>query len=184
MSLKSFVATITKQNQSPISTPSQLPRSVETIRKKYSDVKYVFKKCIDLGDEDNDRRWLVVLEKLSDTRTNEKRRGIHDSKFAKFRADKLKVIEIFDVNNLNVDRKSITNVYTDNKYEGYDDVIFHKIVYTVGDIVYPDFYDEAIENVCSNGIHYFKSFDTAFSYIKTSHMGMSLNTNKSIVSKH
>lgn len=176
MSVKSFSKKVTMQK----------PRTIETIRGKYSDSKYVFKKCVDVDDseyEGKERKWLVVLEKLSDTRTTEKRDGVYNPNFAKFRADKLKVIEIINVNNLNNDKKSITNVYTDNKYEGYDDVIYHKMVYTVNDVVFPDFFDDCIDNVCSNGIHYFKSFDMAFAYEKNSHMGAKVKTAKLIDSK-
>ena len=37
-------------------------------------------------------------------------------------------------------------------------------VYEVGKIVYPDTYDHNIENVCSNGIHYFKTIEPAYFY--------------------
>jgi hypothetical protein len=45
-------------------------------------------------------RWIVVIKPLPGTRTNEARDNIQDPRYAKFRADKLKVLVIFSVNPL------------------------------------------------------------------------------------
>ena len=52
---------------------------------KYIDPLYVFKSC--------SRDWIVVLQKLADTITNESR-PVVDADCAKFRANKLQVVDI------------------------------------------------------------------------------------------
>ena len=52
---------------------------------KYNDSSYVFKSC--------SRDWIVVLQKLPDTITNESR-SVVDLNCAKFRANKLFVVDI------------------------------------------------------------------------------------------
>ena len=53
-----------------------------------SDEETVYKSC--------KKEWIVVLKKLPTTRTNEKRSDVVNSKCAKFRANELKVIGIFN----------------------------------------------------------------------------------------
>ena len=60
---------------------------------RYEDGSHVFKSC--------SHDWIVVLRKLPDTNTNESR-PVVDPNCAKFRADKLQVVDIihkFDQNN-------------------------------------------------------------------------------------
>src|SRR5205823_528566 len=80
-----------------------------------------------------------------------------DARFAKYRANKLKVLMIINIRNLS----SIVSI--DHFYENsFDKKTF--ITYIVDKVVYPDKFDDNIDNVCSNGIHYFKSIDRAYNY--------------------
>lgn len=120
----------------------------------FHDDKYVFKSC--------QKYWIVILEKLKDTITNENRNDIIDKKTAKFRANKLKVCHIFNKFNIYSKLNRITNSYYNKNI----------VTYIVGEIVYPDIYDTNISAILSNGIHYYNSIipalhlelDTLFSY--------------------
>lgn len=138
--------------------------NLEIIKTKYAnlivDEKYVYKKCCDISSKrDKTRKWLVILEKLEDTKTNENRRNISNIKHAKFRANKLKVVEIINTNKPNLTKKIITNEYMSEK--GYQSL---RTRYKKGCIAESEDYDENIDNVCSNGLHYFKTIDTAYFY--------------------
>lgn len=127
---------------------------VQKLCEKYqNDNKYVFKACNNFCNIYDVRDWLVVMEKCDDTKTNEGRNDVSDAKHAKFRASKLKVIDII------------------NKTHGgkIDHVInvtdFGKtLMYKVGKIVECDDYDDDLDIVCSRGIHYFKTMITAYYY--------------------
>jgi antitoxin component YwqK of YwqJK toxin-antitoxin module len=118
--------------------------------------KYVYKLCKNKRKKDNligPRKWLVILEILDSTITNEDRNNIVDKRFAKFRANKLKVIKIINTNKPNLVTKKIRNVFG-NKY----------LVYEVGKIVEIDNYEKNKNQVCASGIHYFKTIDPAYYY--------------------
>jgi hypothetical protein len=131
--------------------------NLEKINKLYKrfteNPNCVYKKCVDYFSEDNSRKWLIVLEKLDDSETNEARDNVMDKKCAKFRANKLKVLKIINVNKPRFTKKYILSTYADTM-----------IQYTVGEIVYPDYYDKNINNVCSGGIHYFNTVEPAYFY--------------------
>ena len=104
-----------------------------------SDPKYVYKSC---------GNYIVVLEKLIDTITNELRTNITDPKYAKYRANKLKTILII------------------NKFDPLDVIMeiensFYakKVVYRTGEIIEIDDYDYDANEVCTRGIHYFKTIE-------------------------
>ena len=62
---------------------------INRIYTKYiNDDNYVFKSC--------QNQWIVILQRLPNTISNEKRSGIFDKKFAKFRGNMFKVIRIFN----------------------------------------------------------------------------------------
>jgi antitoxin component YwqK of YwqJK toxin-antitoxin module len=127
---------------------------LETIRKiaePFTNSNTVYKICIN--------KYIVILEKLEDTQDNEKRKSVINSHYAKFRADQLKVIKIIDLNNLNSDVKEVLNSYEDPTTGKYV-----KLLYKVGTIAIANEYDSNINNICSNGIHYFKTIDGAFYY--------------------
>ena len=96
------------------------------------------------------RKSIVTLELLDDSINNEKRNGVVDDKYSKFRCDKAKVI-------------SITEVKTGEKMEKDVSIFHHKFEYRVGKIVKTDF-DEDINKVCARGIHYFKTEEAALSW--------------------
>jgi hypothetical protein len=112
------------------------------------DKKYVYKTC---GD------FIVVLEKLEDTITNESRSNVSyngDNKlYAKYRANKLLVKKIINKYNITICRTKIISNYYDFKIE-----------YEIEEIVYPNCYDFNFEKVCSFGIHYFLNLKRAFYY--------------------
>lgn len=70
----------------------------------------------------------------------------------KCRCDKAKVLGIYDYeHNLLTDTEVVSN---------YD----NKTTYKVGEMVYPDSYDENRWNECSHGIHFFINFQEAVNY--------------------
>ena len=108
--------------------------------------KYVFKSC--------QKDWIVVLEKIEDTITNENRQAdIYDYDFATFRGSHFKVASI-------INKFTLEPVYT------ITNSCFLKstVTYVVGEIVCADIFDPHSNNVISNGIHYFLSIDQAFYY--------------------
>ncbi|VBB18994.1 hypothetical protein YASMINEVIRUS_1526, partial [Yasminevirus sp. GU-2018] len=109
------------------------------------DPRYVYKLC--------SSRWIVILEKLPDTLCNEGRSNVIDMKYAKFRADKLLVVMIFEADKPTTKTQTITTQHKNIK-----------TTYTVGKSVVPDFYDPRPNEVCSGGIHYFTTVDGAYYY--------------------
>jgi hypothetical protein len=107
------------------------------------DPDCVYKQCRD--------RWIVIMKLLPDTRTNETRNNVRDAQYAKFRANKLKVLVIFSIKNPSKRMRAIINEYA-----------MTQIKYKVNKIVRPDAFDNNLNVVCGNGVHYFKSIDAAF----------------------
>lgn len=117
--------------------------------------KYVYKKCINHTNKNT--QYLVILEKLDDTITNENREYVANTFYATFRADKLKVVAIIDTNEFSNTKSCILSSFRIN----YKCVV---TIYEVGEIVYPDYFDPDINNLYSNGIHYFKTIEPAYYY--------------------
>jgi hypothetical protein len=107
----------------------------------YND-KYVYKSC---------GNYIVVLEKLHDTITNEYRYNIIDHEFAKYRANKLKVLLIIHKFDPTIVLREIQNSFYRKK-----------ITYIVNEILNVIDYDMNSERVCSTGIHYFKTIEQSF----------------------
>jgi hypothetical protein len=107
--------------------------------------EYVYKSCYN---------YIVVLLKLADTKTNESRSKITNPLYAKYRANKLKVIAI-------VHKFDPTKLITEVENSSYER---NKVIYKVGKILEISDYDDDLENVCSTGIHYFKTVEPAFYY--------------------
>jgi antitoxin component YwqK of YwqJK toxin-antitoxin module len=106
---------------------------------------YVFKSC--------SIEWIVILQKLEDTKNNELRDDVKDSMHAKFRANKLLVIDIVNkFNNQTIDKT--TNSFYAKKI----------IAYKKGEIIEVLNFDEDLNEVRAPGIHYFKSPTAAFYY--------------------
>ena len=126
-----------------------LVATIEYIKEKYPEGKYLYKSC--------DKKWIVVLETISGSITNQTRLTVDypTRKFAKFRSNKLKVIDIIDKFDHTKTINSVKNsVYTEKA----------KIEYVKGTIVESDSFDMDLITVCSNGIHFFESVEPAFYY--------------------
>lgn len=135
--------------ESKIKLGSYIGKILAKCSKYVNDSSYVYKMSKDVPNYKNDYNnegWLVVMQKLQETKTNEERKGIVNSSCAKFRANKLKVVEIFKMSNPEINKEYVINAYGDVN-----------LTYRVKQIVGPNYYDDDIENVCSCGIHYFKT---------------------------
>jgi antitoxin component YwqK of YwqJK toxin-antitoxin module len=100
--------------------------------------------------------YVVILERLLDTITNENRNNIPNEQckpFAKYRGSKFLVKDIFHKFDSTKKVSSISSSNFENKLE-----------YEIGKIIIPDDFDTHLENVCSNGIHYFLKLECAFYY--------------------
>jgi len=128
------------------STDSQL--LIDAIRQKYPDNtgQYLFKSC--------GKKWIVILEKLDDTITNQHRLPLDDPnrQFAKYRADKLMVVNIIHKFNPNKTINKISNSYHKN----------HTVEYIKGNTVIPNSFDQDMDKVCSSGIHFYGRIEPAF----------------------
>lgn len=103
------------------------------------------------------RPLIIIMRKLD--KTNESRGNVKDPKYAKFRANRLDVLAIIDLDTLGT-LGSITNIYLNYRSVFSYDII--ECQYTVGDQVQSDWFDEDLENIYSNGIHYFKTIEGAY----------------------
>jgi antitoxin component YwqK of YwqJK toxin-antitoxin module len=84
-------------------------------------------------------------------KTNEKRDGVVDAKYAKFRTSSARVDDIEDYK---------------TKEKMVSDMSIHDIsfIYTLGEEVKVENYDEDINGICAPGIHYFKTREAAESW--------------------
>jgi hypothetical protein len=94
------------------------------------------------------RDWIGTLRKLPDTKTNESRAGVKNKMHAKFRANKLLVVDIKH----KLSGQSI-GVVQDGNWS-----------YIKGSTVEIADFDNDLNKVNGGGIYYFKSYDTAFGY--------------------
>lgn len=95
--------------------------------------------------------WIIIFEKLTDTKTNEGRAFIFDALTALYRADKLKVIDII---NKFEDNVSVDEIINDKQ----KDVILYK----KGEIVYAHTYDSNVDVRIGPGLYYYKSILPAY----------------------
>jgi hypothetical protein len=105
---------------------------MKTYVKYINDPTYVYKKCRN--------NLIVVLKKLETTITNENR-FVNDPKYAKFRANELKVEFIFSL------------LHASTMYLKAESIYSRDFKYVVDQVVKSDF-DEEINNISSYGIHY------------------------------
>jgi antitoxin component YwqK of YwqJK toxin-antitoxin module len=132
--------------------------TLDRIKKTYAayiaDPKCVYKLC--------KNEWLIILQSLPSTRTNAGRSNIKHQKYAKCRADILKVLKIVNIDDENTieryDHQRASSTSHDNT------IITNLTTYIVNENVQPDSFDDDLEKVCTNGIHYFESIDRAFLY--------------------
>ena len=88
--------------------------------------------------------YIAKLEILG--KTNENRIDIANPRYAKYRTSKVKVLKIFKNGKRGIKIIKQMNGLYDKKF-----------VYTTGKEIYVSNYDEDVNNVCSQGIHYFKT---------------------------
>jgi len=96
---------------------------------------------------------IVTLELSNDSKTNEKRKDVVDNRYAKFRCDKAKVIDI-------------TNVTTGEKMEKDVSIRNKEFIYNLNKKVTTGF-NIYLNIVCTWGIHYFKTKKAAVSWFYT-----------------
>lgn len=135
--------------------------------KKYFNKKYVFKSC--------QIYWIVVLRILDDTKTTQKRDGVYNSNYAKFRGDKFEVVHIFNKLDPSMTIQSVTNsIYATKRLEYYVGQIadVSKVKYHIlpSQPLYDNF-DGNINIVCSSGIHFYESVEAAY-YCELNEMTM------------
>jgi len=97
------------------------------------------------------RNSIVILELLNDSVTNEKRDDVVDDKYAKFRCNMAKVVNITNVKTGKRMKKDVS-IYDDNFY------------YILNGVVKTHCFNETINEVCTEGIHYFKTKEAALSW--------------------
>ena len=110
---------------------------------KYNDSSYVFKSC--------SRDWIVVLRKLADTITNESR-SVVDADCAKFRANKLLVVDIIH----KFDQTNTCDSICNSVYA------YKQMEYKKGEIIEVEEFNTNVNEVCTTGIHYYKTIKVAF----------------------
>jgi hypothetical protein len=138
-----------------ITLDSNYAKLYKKCRKYISDPKYVFKSCYNKTNKNPfpERKWIVVLEKINTTITNENRKNVIDKRFAKFRANELKVIKIINMIKPNFVQNKIKSIYETET-----------TIYKVGKIVKSNGYDNNEDKICSRGIHYFRTLFRAYFY--------------------
>uniref|UniRef100_A0A6C0EBY0 Uncharacterized protein n=1 Tax=viral metagenome TaxID=1070528 RepID=A0A6C0EBY0_9ZZZZ len=94
--------------------------------------------------------WILILEKLGSTRTNESR-DVYDSHYAPYRASELKVVKIFDRFNPDL----TTNMIINNEFNG------EKLTYEVGKTV-SSVFDGNTKEIHTFGIRYYKTLDRVY----------------------
>lgn len=92
------------------------------------------------------------------TITNESRKNIYDPLCAKFRANVLEVHKIINIETME------QSTFLCHEFYNYDIGASIPLLYEVGKVVEPDSFDPDLNNICSNGVHYFKTIDRAFYY--------------------
>jgi antitoxin component YwqK of YwqJK toxin-antitoxin module len=131
-------------------------KKIFSVCEKYSkDPTFVYKYCVDIVSS---KPYIVVMQKIDDGKNNEGRSEVINKNYAKFRANKLKVIEIIDYDFPETTVDSITTQYPHSNH------VTNRTFYKKNNIVVPNNYDENINNVCSTGIHYFNTLFPALFY--------------------
>ncbi len=94
---------------------------------------------------------IIKLEIPEDAKTNMNRKYIVNNDTAKYRADKAKVIDIYD--------------FCGNSYEEASSIYNKNFSYKKGEIITENNFDKNLENVCTKGIHFFLHESIARNYI-------------------
>lgn len=120
--------------------------TIQDLCKNYvMDPTYVYKLC--------NMEYFIVMKVLPETVTNENRANIIDTSCAKCRASVLEVVLIVSVKDTSDRPHQLLH-----KYESI------KTTYILGEKVLPDKFNYKLEEVCTGGIHYFKTIQVAFLY--------------------
>ena len=134
----------------------------EVIKKYLNDPNYVYKSC------DNDHNWLIILKRLPDTITNEKRTNVIDATKAKYRGNKFEVVMIVDIDcpTTTINELNHTYVERSGSLYGFGDYCFSStVIYKVGEHVKPENqFNEKMDEVCTSGIHFFTNIFQAITY--------------------
>jgi hypothetical protein len=141
----------------------------------YYGTNYVYKLCNNDCDQKSyalKRHYLVIMSKCFDIKTNETRKNtIFDIKFAKFRANRLKVEKIIDIDTLESIELVCHVPFFDKKYQkdhvtkyAIGEVTCSKKPYKSGSKYFENFYDMDSDKICSFGIHYFLTIEPAYFY--------------------
>ena len=96
------------------------------------------------------RNSIVTLELLNDSVTNEKRDGVVDDRYAKFRCNMARVVNIRNVKTGEMMKKDVS-IWNDG------------FRYFSGEIAETGF-DKNPDKICASGIHYFKTREAAVSW--------------------
>lgn len=105
--------------------------------------RFIYKRC--------NHSKLVVMEKLPVSMTNEQRTNVVNFWHAKFRADMLRTVAIFDMHNPGRRLARVSNTFKDNNVE-----------YSVGHVTVASGFDKSLNLVKGEGLHYFHTLDCAF----------------------
>jgi antitoxin component YwqK of YwqJK toxin-antitoxin module len=117
-------------------------------------MEYIYKKVID----DNKNHFIVTLSRTYQTRNNEKRSNVVNPWYAKYRANMLYVEDIRKLDPITYREcdEFIKQCLNKTKYGN--------VLYVLNSTVISSEFDDNIENICSAGIHYFKSKICAIMY--------------------
>ena len=107
------------------------------------------------------RNSIATLELLEDSITNEDRKDVVNSDFAKFRTNKVKVVEI-------------VNVKTGKRLKFDSSIHLVNFIYEVGKVVETNYCSD-INKVCAEGIHYFKTCEVALSWYYDNNRSQRIN---------
>lgn len=116
------------------------------IKKCLLNDQYVFKSAGKKAD------FIVVLKKVIDTVTNEKRKGVINNMYAMFRGNIFFVEYIVN----KFQKKELETIESSSQYGGI------RLNYNLSSIISEPKYDNEVNNICTTGIHYFKSLEAAF----------------------
>ena len=101
------------------------------------------------------RKYLMVKLAIPDNaKTNSRRSSIVNRRFAKLRCDTAKVLDIYDPIKPHIKRKHAGSNWNS------------KFIYTVGETLKIDNYNDNISKICAPGIHYFESEEAAQQYAR------------------
>lgn len=122
-------------------------RQWNQVQSAFGDLQGKFKRC---GEH------IVYMLPTAETKTNEGRTEVVDKRYAKFRANQLRVEKIYHI---------ATDTWVNAIDHMFEDRLNCKFMeYKVREIAFPDGFEENLDAICAQGIHYFNSLFAAFCY--------------------